>query len=126
MEATKPCDACRTAIDARATKCPHCRTRQEGSAPLHRGGPRLIAGVCGALAGQLGLDPLLVRLAFALMLTASGGIVVWAYLVLWVTLPAGEHQRAPLGRLVDWLNAASSPRQGAPMGEPAASSDSRG
>jgi len=118
MEATKPCDACRTNIDARATRCPHCRARQMGSTPLHRGGPRLIAGVCGALAGQLGLDPLLVRLAFALMLTASGGIVVWAYLVLWATLPAGEHQRAPLGRLIDYLNAAFSPRREAPMSEP--------
>lgn len=49
---------------------------------------RMIAGVCGGLAGYLNIDPVFVRLAFVLfeLLTAgAGGIIL--YLILWVIMP---------------------------------------
>ena len=57
MDETKQCVACRTDIRGDATKCPHCRERQPGAEPMHRGGPgRVVAGVCTALARLLGLE----------------------------------------------------------------------
>lgn len=48
---------------------------------------KLIAGVCGGLADYLGIDPVLVRLAFVVLLLASGiGLVI--YLILWVVMPS--------------------------------------
>ena len=47
---------------------------------------RMIAGVCGGLASYLGVDPVLVRLAFVLLLLASGvGLAI--YVVLWIVMP---------------------------------------
>lgn len=50
---------------------------------------RVLAGVCAGLAEHLGLDPLVVRLAFVL-LTVTSGIGIAAYVALWVLLPATE------------------------------------
>ncbi len=53
---------------------------------------KMLAGVCGGLAAYLGIDPVLVRLAFVLLLLASGiGLVI--YVILWVIMPTegGEH-----------------------------------
>jgi phage shock protein PspC (stress-responsive transcriptional regulator) len=47
---------------------------------------RLVAGVCVGLAAYIGVDPTLVRLAFAL-LTAFGGLGVLLYLCAWVVIP---------------------------------------
>jgi len=47
---------------------------------------RLVAGVCAGLAAYFGVDPTLVRLAFAL-LTVFGGAGVLLYLVAWVVIP---------------------------------------
>ena len=47
---------------------------------------RVIAGVCAGLAAYLGIDPTLVRLAFAL-LTVFGGIGILLYLSAWVVIP---------------------------------------
>src|SRR4051812_44359697 len=44
---------------------------------------RVLAGVCGGLAGRLGVDPTLVRLVFAL-LALAGGAGILLYLALWV------------------------------------------
>ena len=115
--ATKPCDACLTAIDARATRCPHCLSRQAGAVPLHRGRERLIAGVCSALAAQLGVDPVLVRVAFGTLAAVTGGAVIWVYLMLWVATPPSAEGRAPLGLAVDWLNRLVTPRRSAPEPE---------
>lgn len=58
---------------------------------------KMIAGVCGGLAAYLGLDSTLVRLAFVLLLFASG-IGFPIYLILWVIMPrdatAGESDAA--------------------------------
>jgi phage shock protein C len=48
---------------------------------------RMIAGVCGGLAAYLGIDSVLVRLAFVILLFASG-IGFPIYLVMWVIMPS--------------------------------------
>ena len=47
---------------------------------------RVVAGVCAGLAAYFGIDPTLVRLAFALF-TVFGGAGVLLYLVAWVVIP---------------------------------------
>ncbi|MDT8305223.1 MAG: PspC domain-containing protein [Anaerolineae bacterium] len=48
---------------------------------------RMIAGVCGGLAIYLGVDPVLVRLAFLLLIPA-GGIGVPLYIILSIVMPS--------------------------------------
>ena len=50
---------------------------------------RMIAGVCGGLAEYLAIDPALVRLAFVILLFASG-IGFPLYLILWIIMPREE------------------------------------
>lgn len=47
---------------------------------------RIIAGVCGGLAKYLGVDPVLVRLAF-LLLVPAGGIGAPLYFILMILMP---------------------------------------
>jgi phage shock protein PspC (stress-responsive transcriptional regulator) len=47
---------------------------------------RVVAGVCAGLAAYFGVDPTLVRLAFA-VLTIFGGAGVLLYLVAWIVIP---------------------------------------
>ena len=47
---------------------------------------RVVAGVCAGLAAYFGLDPTLVRLAFALT-TVFGGFGVLLYLCAWIVIP---------------------------------------
>jgi phage shock protein C len=47
---------------------------------------RIVAGVCTGLATYFGVDPTLVRLAFAL-LTVFGGVGILLYLCAWVVIP---------------------------------------
>ena len=49
---------------------------------------RIVAGVCGGLAEQLGLDPFIIRVAFVLFALGGGGIVL--YIVMWVLVPQEE------------------------------------
>jgi phage shock protein PspC (stress-responsive transcriptional regulator) len=100
---TKHCVACAMDIRMEASKCPHCRTFQDGVS-MHRGDARrTVGGVCVALARQFGLDVALVRVAFVLALVFSGGSALMVYLLLWVLTPASAHGKAPAQRLVDWL-----------------------
>jgi phage shock protein C len=49
---------------------------------------RMIAGVCGGLAEYFNIDPVIVRIGFALLfLLGSGGF--WVYLLLWIIVPEG-------------------------------------
>lgn len=58
--------------------------------PMRPAQGRLVAGVCAALAGQLGVDVALVRLAF-MLLTFAWGIGLLLYIALWLLLPnAGD------------------------------------
>jgi phage shock protein C len=47
---------------------------------------RMIAGVAGGLATYFNLDPLIVRLGFAL-LALMNGVGIMLYLILWLLLP---------------------------------------
>jgi phage shock protein PspC (stress-responsive transcriptional regulator) len=47
---------------------------------------RVIAGVCGGLANYFDIDPVVVRVVFALLLVFAGGGLL-AYLVLWIVMP---------------------------------------
>lgn len=47
---------------------------------------RMIGGVCGGLANYFNIDPVLVRLAFALF-TISGGSGILLYLLLLIVMP---------------------------------------
>jgi phage shock protein C len=53
---------------------------------------RVIAGVAGGIAQHFGLDPTLVRVAWALTLL-FGGLGALAYIVLWIVLPKGAPVR---------------------------------
>jgi phage shock protein PspC (stress-responsive transcriptional regulator) len=56
---------------------------------------RLVAGVCAGLGRHLGVDPLIVRVAFVAAAT-SGGIGVALYLLAWVFIPAGDAPARPM------------------------------
>jgi phage shock protein C len=88
-----------------------------GPQPPVDGGPRLvrrsrtervIAGVCGGVGRYLGLDPLLLRIAF-IILALANGLGVIAYVVCWVAIPEerpdqpsvpAAHGRRETGRLL--------------------------
>jgi signal transduction histidine kinase len=53
---------------------------------------RLVAGVCSGLAEHLGLEVLVVRLAFAVLLSAGVGVV--AYVALWLMVPQRDEAEA--------------------------------
>jgi signal transduction histidine kinase len=50
---------------------------------------RMIAGVCSGLARHLGVDPIIVRVAFVAAATA-GGVGIALYALAWVFVPAGD------------------------------------
>ncbi len=55
---------------------------------------RVIAGVCGGLGRYLGIDPVLLRIAFVVLALAGGGGVL-LYLVAWVLIPNERPGEAP-------------------------------
>jgi phage shock protein C len=58
-------------------------------------GERVIAGVCGGIGRYLGVDPVLLRIAFIILALANGlGLI--AYVVAWVAIPE-EQPGQPLG-----------------------------
>jgi len=56
---------------------------------------RMLGGVCAGLARHIGIDPIIVRVAFVAAATA-GGVGVVVYLLAWVFLPAGDAPAAPV------------------------------
>jgi signal transduction histidine kinase len=65
-------------------------------APVLRRDPRhrVLGGVCAGLARHLGVDPLIVRVAFVAAAFAGGAGVV-AYVLAWILLPAGDAPARP-------------------------------
>jgi phage shock protein C len=56
---------------------------------------RMIGGVCGGLGAYLNTDPVWIRLLFVILLFATG-FGFWAYLILWIIMPAEKDVgRAP-------------------------------
>lgn len=55
----------------------------------------MVAGVCGGVGRYLGVDPVLLRIAF-IILALANGLGVIAYVVAWVAIPE-ERPGQPLG-----------------------------
>jgi phage shock protein C len=54
---------------------------------------RMIAGVCGGLGRYLGVDPVLLRVAFV-VLTIAGGSGILIYAVAWIAIPEEKPEEA--------------------------------
>ena len=77
------------------------------AAPIRRDPERaVLAGVAAGLARRIGIDPLIVRVAF-IVATAAGGFGVALYALGWALIPAEGSTRAPVeriaGRRETWL-----------------------
>ena len=77
------------------------------AAPLRRDATRaVLAGVAAGVARRLGIDPLIVRVAF-IAASAAGGFGLALYLVGWAVMPGEDGSEAPLeriaGRRETWL-----------------------
>ena len=57
---------------------------------------KIIAGVCGGLGRYFGVDPVLMRVIFAVTVVLTGGLALIAYPVLWFLMPE-DRQMAPAG-----------------------------
>jgi signal transduction histidine kinase/phage shock protein PspC (stress-responsive transcriptional regulator) len=70
------------------------------TAPTLRRDPdhAVVGGVCAGIARRLGVDPILVRVAFVVA-TAAGGTGAALYALGWAALPADGGRRAPADRL---------------------------
>ena len=55
---------------------------------------RVVAGVCGGIGRYLGVDPVLVRIAF-IVLALANGLGVIAYVVAWVAIPEERPGQQP-------------------------------
>jgi phage shock protein C len=60
---------------------------------------RMLGGVCGGLGAYLGVDPVIIRLIFLLLLFFGQGTGFLLYILLWLILPA-EGAREPQGENV--------------------------
>lgn len=55
---------------------------------------RMIAGVCGGLAGWLGWSPTMVRVVYVIVSVASAGFPgILVYLILWIAMPNAPAER---------------------------------
>jgi phage shock protein C len=112
---TQVCPLCAMTISSRALKCPHCRTRQPNAPPMNRGSSKLVAGVCGMIAEELSLDPTLVRVLFVCLVTVSGGLVLGAYILLWLVTPPVPKGLSPVSRFSRWIDRLLSPSSTPPQ-----------
>ena len=48
---------------------------------------RMLAGVCSGIARYTGVDPVLVRVGFAVLALLTGGAALLAYPILWIIMP---------------------------------------
>lgn len=46
---------------------------------------KVIAGVCGGLAEYFGIDPIIMRLLFLILLLAGFGLII--YIIAWIFIP---------------------------------------
>lgn len=47
---------------------------------------KMIAGVCGGIAGYFSVDPTLIRL-LAILFTLAGGSAILGYIIMWIVVP---------------------------------------
>ncbi len=55
----------------------------------------VIAGVCSGLARRIGIDPVIVRIAFVVLAVATRGGAVAGYVLLWVFMDEGDREPVP-------------------------------
>jgi phage shock protein PspC (stress-responsive transcriptional regulator) len=60
---------------------------------------RVIAGVAGGLGAYFGIDPILFRIGFVLLVIAGAGSGLVLYVIAWVVLPEGDTDRAGPSRV---------------------------
>jgi phage shock protein PspC (stress-responsive transcriptional regulator) len=60
-----------------------------------------LAGVCGALARELEVDPRLVRVSFTVALIFDAPLAVITYLLLWLAIPSDARSRSVLAATLD-------------------------
>lgn len=80
-------------------------TRRQMRRPIEG---RVLAGVAAAVAERTGIAPWAVRLGFVIA-TLFGGLGLFAYLVGWILIPAGDDPESPAER---WLTALGTPGKG--------------
>jgi phage shock protein C len=56
---------------------------------------RIVAGVCSGIGRYLGVDPVLVRVAFAILVVLTWGTALLAYPILWFIMPEEPAPAAP-------------------------------
>src|SRR5918999_1527549 len=78
----RACDHPRVTESTSVDETPRLDRRADG---------RLVAGVCRGIADHLGLEVVIVRLAFSLLIIA-GGVGVAAYIALWVLVPSRDER----------------------------------
>ena len=66
---------------------------------------KLIAGVFAAIAARIGVEVTWLRLAAVLIALFTGGMIVWAYVILWAITPLGATGEAPIS---GWIQKAAS------------------
>jgi phage shock protein PspC (stress-responsive transcriptional regulator) len=62
-------------------------------------GDRWLTGVCGGLAEYTGVDPTIIRVAFAIVALAGGGGVA-AYVLMWLLVPSADEAESRADRMV--------------------------
>jgi signal transduction histidine kinase len=65
-----------------------------------------LAGVCAAIARRIGIDPIIVRIGFAVLVLASAGIALIAYAIAWAAIPQAKAESAavPARPRIRWSN----------------------
>ncbi len=48
---------------------------------------RMLGGVCAGIARYLDVDPVAVRVGYAILTLVSGGLAILAYLAMWMVMP---------------------------------------
>jgi phage shock protein PspC (stress-responsive transcriptional regulator) len=77
------------------TQPPSERPPEAPARVLTRSHDRMLGGVAGGLADYFDLDPTIVRLALVLTALVSSGIVVIAYVAMWIIMPEAPSSIVP-------------------------------
>ena len=56
---------------------------------------RIVAGVCSGIGRYFGVDPVLIRVAFAIFAVVTWGVALVAYPVMWFLIPEEPAEVAP-------------------------------
>jgi phage shock protein C len=59
---------------------------------------RIVAGVCSGIGRYFGIDPVLIRVAFALLAVVTWGVALIAYPLTWFLMPEEPSPAAPTWR----------------------------